>query len=52
MCGNAFRDGDGEFAATYGTAGVERAAYLIRPDGYVGPITDDIGRVAESRAAV
>jgi 2-polyprenyl-6-methoxyphenol hydroxylase-like FAD-dependent oxidoreductase len=36
VSGSVFRDRDGEFATAYATDGVPTAAYLIRPDGYVG----------------
>jgi hypothetical protein len=36
VSGPVFRDGDGEFATAYATGDVDAAAYLIRPDGYIG----------------
>jgi 2-polyprenyl-6-methoxyphenol hydroxylase-like FAD-dependent oxidoreductase len=38
--GRVLRDAEGAFAAAYGTGSAEAAAYLIRPDGYVGYRTD------------
>jgi hypothetical protein len=34
--GLLFRDATGGFAAAYGTGDTTVAAYLIRPDGYIG----------------
>ncbi len=39
--GSVLQDGAGAFARAYATAGVDAAAYLIRPDGYVGYRTAD-----------
>ena len=39
--GRTLRDSEGGFADAYATSAVAAAAYLIRPDGYVGYRTDD-----------
>jgi hypothetical protein len=36
VSGSTFRDRDGEFATAYATVHVATAAYLVRPDGYIG----------------
>ena len=38
--GPVLRDGSHRFASAYGTTGTDVAAYLIRPDGYVGYRSD------------
>ena len=38
--GPVLRDGSHRFASAYGTTGTDVAAYLVRPDGYVGYRSD------------
>jgi hypothetical protein len=52
VSGTVFRDADGRFAAAYGTAGVGTAAYLVRPDGYIGFRTCDISAEAIRHAVL
>ncbi len=48
--GLRFTDAQQRFAAAYGTAPLAQAAYVIRPDGYVGYRTTDVSAESLQRA--